>query len=131
MLYVFTIEIYFYTCLYTEFYLYFVKTNSGKTKIGRTVSNSNNGWVFGAYLKKLREKKNLKLNEAGIDLKIDPTLLSKYESGTRFPKKDKLNRIAEYFKTGNNELARMIAQDKQKTHYRRLASENNNKKSKK
>jgi transcriptional regulator with XRE-family HTH domain len=86
-----------------------------------------NGSAFGSYLKKLREKKKLKLNEVAIDLKIDPTLLSKYEGGTRFPKKEKLDRIATYFKVSKNEMARKISIDKQKTHYERLASENETK----
>lgn len=87
----------------------------------------NNSWAFGPYLKKLREKRNLKLNEVGLELKIDPTLLSKYEGGTRFPKKEKLDQIASYFKVKKNELARMIAQDKHKTHYKRLSSESDTK----
>lgn len=92
-----------------------------------TVGNDS---IFGQYLKKLRENKNLKLNEVGMELKIDPTLLSKYEAGTRFPKKEKLDQIASYFKVKKNELARMIAQDKQKTHYKRLASESDTKNTK-
>jgi len=96
------------------------------------MSSASNGRAFGGCLKRLREKKNLKLNEVGIKLEIDPTLLSKYEAGTRFPKKERLDRIAEFFKVDKNELARLIAQDKQQSHYKRLSSESDtkNKKSK-
>jgi transcriptional regulator with XRE-family HTH domain len=91
------------------------------------MSTFDTGSVFGPYLKKLREKRNLKLNEVGMEIKIDPTLLSKYEAGSRFPKKEKLDRIANYFKVDKNQLAKMIARDKQKSHYKRLASENDSK----
>jgi len=40
------------------------------------MSTDSDGGAFGACLKKLRGKKNLKLNEVGIKLEIDPTLLS-------------------------------------------------------
>ncbi|MGA9363814.1 MAG: helix-turn-helix transcriptional regulator [Bacteroidota bacterium] len=101
----------------------FVKTKSGKTNIVNTMGTVGNDSIFGHYLRKLREKKGLKLNEVGLELKVDSTLLSKYESGTRFPKKEKLQQIASFFRVDRNELAKMIAKDKQKSHYRRLSSE--------
>ncbi len=100
----------------------FVKTNSGKTEIGKTMHTVGKDQSFGLYLKKLRAKKRLKLNETGLEMGIDPTLLSKYEAGTRFPKKDKFNLIVKYFKVERNKLAEMIATDKQRSHYKRLSS---------
>jgi transcriptional regulator with XRE-family HTH domain len=78
--------------------------------------------VFGSYIKKLREKRDLKLNEVGFKIKIDPSLLSKYEAGTRFPKKDKLERIASFFNVDRNLLAKKIAKDKQNEHFKKLTS---------
>jgi transcriptional regulator with XRE-family HTH domain len=86
-----------------------------------------NGSVFGSYLKKLREKKKLKLNAVAMDLKIDTTLLSKYEGGTRFPKRDKFDLIVKYFNVNRNKLAEMIAKDKQRSHFQRLSSDGNTK----
>ncbi len=88
------------------------------------MTGKRNGSMFGSYLRRLREKKKLKLNKAAIDMRIDPTLFSKYENGTRSPKKETLDRIATYFRVSQNEMARMISIDKQRTHYKRLSSAN-------
>jgi transcriptional regulator with XRE-family HTH domain len=80
------------------------------------------GSVFGTYLRALRKQRSLKLNEAAFGLKVDPTLLSKYELGTRFPKTNRLIRIAKFYRIGRDGLAKKIAKDKEREHYRRLSS---------
>lgn len=91
------------------------------------MKKSENNSLFGQHLKKLRERKRLKLYELAVELKVDSTLLNKYEKGTRAPKRDKLQRIAKYFSVGLTKLAQMISQDKQKAHYQKLSSESENK----
>ena len=78
--------------------------------------------IFGPYLRTLRKQRSLRLNKAAYGLKIDATLLSKYEIGTRFPKADTLRRIAQFYGVSRNRLAKMIAKDKEHDHYQRLSS---------
>lgn len=52
---------------------------------------------FGDRLKFLREKNNLSREELAVALNITYSALSKYETNNRFPDKDTLKKIAQYF----------------------------------
>lgn len=52
---------------------------------------------FGNNLKKLREELNLTREELSEELGLSYSALSKYETDLRFPDKETLSRIADYF----------------------------------
>lgn len=52
---------------------------------------------FGDIIKTLREEKGLTRDELAKRMNITYSALSKYETNNRFPDKETLNRIADYF----------------------------------
>ena len=82
-----------------------------------------NSLSFGKYIKILRTRKGLKLYELGSKLGIDHTLISKYETGSRLPTKEKLRLIADFFGIDYVTLTKKVVKDKQKKHFDKLASE--------
>lgn len=52
---------------------------------------------FGEILKSLREEKQLSRDDLSKDLAISYSAISKYETNVRFPDKETLTKIADYF----------------------------------
>lgn len=59
---------------------------------------------FGETIKKLREDKDLPLRKVAAYLDVDQAVLSKYEHGTRMPKREQVIQMAKYFKTDEKKL---------------------------
>lgn len=53
--------------------------------------------MFGGILKQLRLEKNINQSELGKTLGISPSTVGMYERDQRFPDKEMLNAIADYF----------------------------------
>ncbi|MCT4544594.1 MAG: helix-turn-helix domain-containing protein [Vallitalea sp.] len=52
---------------------------------------------FGERLKKLREERGIYQRDLATYIGVTPTTISYYESNTKKPKMDKLNKIADFF----------------------------------
>ena len=66
---------------------------------------------LGVYLKKLREKQALLVREAAAALEVDPSLLSRWESGDRLPTPEHIRNLARGYGVSVQELeAKRIAQ---------------------
>ena len=52
------------------------------------------------------------MRELEARIEIDPALLRKYKNGNRLPKKDQINKIAEYFKINRNKILTVWLSDK-------------------
>lgn len=48
-------------------------------------------------LRSMRKKKGVSLRQAAKDLEIDPSTLSKYETGERHPVDENKKKLAEYY----------------------------------
>jgi transcriptional regulator with XRE-family HTH domain len=59
---------------------------------------------FGETIKNMREEKNLPLRKVAAYLDIDQATLSKFEHGTRMPKRDQVIQLATYFKADKKKL---------------------------
>jgi transcriptional regulator with XRE-family HTH domain len=59
---------------------------------------------FGEAIKALREEKGLLLRKVAAYLDIDQATLSKFEHGTRIPKREQVIQMAQYFKTDKKKL---------------------------
>src|SRR6185295_2180338 len=59
---------------------------------------------FGKLIKKLRSEKGLLLREVAATLKIDPSLLSRIESGSKQATKEHVVQLACILQTDENEL---------------------------
>jgi len=59
---------------------------------------------FGETIKNLREEKDLPLRKVAAYLDIDQAVLSKFEHGTRMPRREQVIQMAQYFKTDKKEL---------------------------
>ena len=60
--------------------------------------------MLGEKLKQLRIQQKLKINQVSSFLKIDSSLVSRYEAGKRKPTKEHIISLEELFKTKPNEL---------------------------
>ena len=65
---------------------------------------TNNGSMLKERLKQLRLQQKFKINEVSSFLKIDASLVSRYEAGNRKPTKEQIIQLEELFKTEPNEL---------------------------
>lgn len=59
---------------------------------------------FGETIKNLREEKDLPLRKVAAYLDIDQAVLSKFEHGTRMPRREQVIQMAQYFKTDKKKL---------------------------
>jgi repressor LexA len=59
---------------------------------------------FPSRLKDLRKEKNLRQKDLATDLGVARTTIANYEQGTRFPDKDVLNKLANYFNVSTDYL---------------------------
>jgi transcriptional regulator with XRE-family HTH domain len=59
---------------------------------------------FGETIKSLREEKGLQLRKVAAYLDIDQAVLSKFEHGTRSPKREQVVQLARFFKVDKNQL---------------------------
>jgi len=59
---------------------------------------------FGETIKKLREEKDLPLRKVAAYLDIDQAILSKFEHGTRMPRREQVIQMAKYFNIAEKEL---------------------------
>lgn len=68
--------------------------------------------TIGETLRELRESKGLLLREVAAAIQIDPTLLSKIETGARKATKEQIVNLAHFFKTEEKELLILFLSDK-------------------
>ena len=59
---------------------------------------------FGETIKNLREEKEVPLRKVAAYLDIDQAVLSKFEHGTRMPRREQVIQMAQYFKTDKKKL---------------------------
>lgn len=59
---------------------------------------------FGEHIRKLREEANLSLRQVATDLKIDPSLLGKFERNERNPSREFAKQISLYYEIKDNTL---------------------------
>jgi transcriptional regulator with XRE-family HTH domain len=67
---------------------------------------------LGKRIRDIREKKNLLLRQVAAYLEVDTALMSKIERGDRKPSKQQVTKIAEFLKTGEDELLTLWLADK-------------------
>ncbi len=58
--------------------------------------------TIGLILRELRESKGLLLREVGAKLSLDPAILSKIERDERFPTKEQMNLLANFYHERKN-----------------------------
>jgi HTH-type transcriptional regulator, competence development regulator len=59
---------------------------------------------FGETIRNLREEKGLQLRKVAAYLDIDQAVLSKFEHGTRTPKREQVIQLAKFFKVDQKQM---------------------------
>ncbi len=67
---------------------------------------------IGDKLKKIRDEKNLMLQDVSEKTKINLSLLSRIETGKRFPSKKHIEKLASFYGYDENELLKILESDK-------------------
>ena len=67
---------------------------------------------FGERIRKLRKERGLPQRKVAAHLDIDTSLLAKYERNERYPSKELINKIADFFNTDSRELVNEMLSDK-------------------
>lgn len=68
--------------------------------------------TIGEILRELRESKGLLLRQVAAAIQIDPTLLSKIETGVRKATKEQIVNLANFFKADEKELMVLFLSDR-------------------
>lgn len=66
--------------------------------------------TLGAYIKACRENRGLKLRDVAAALKVDPSNVSKWETGTTIPNLKRIKELAEAIGCSQESLALLIAE---------------------